>query len=102
MLGSVVHYRGLPTTSKRSTDWLNNNVFWSWIYCVSAELSSTVGQYSDIWDSCAWVSVGAYHATNITLQWRLPLALACFGPLALLIGLPFIPGTFFSHYSTFR
>jgi hypothetical protein len=42
--------------------------------------------------SCAWISVGTYYATNLTLQWRLPLALACVGPLALLAGLSYIPG----------
>ncbi|KIX02609.1 uncharacterized protein Z518_08551 [Rhinocladiella mackenziei CBS 650.93] len=40
---------------------------------------------------CAWISIGTYYATNLTVQWRVPLALACIGPLALLIGLPFIP-----------
>ncbi|KAH8696454.1 general substrate transporter [Talaromyces proteolyticus] len=40
---------------------------------------------------CAWVSVGTYYAKDITLQWRLPLALACLGPLIILAGLPFIP-----------
>lgn len=51
-------------------------------------------QFSTLTDrnSCAWISVGAYHAVNLTLGWRLPLALACVGPLGLLIGLPFIPG----------
>jgi hypothetical protein len=39
----------------------------------------------------AWVSVATYYATNQTLQWRLPLALASVGPLGLLAGLPFIP-----------
>lgn len=42
--------------------------------------------------SCAWISIGTYYATNLTVQWRVPLAMACVGPLALLIGLPFIPG----------
>ncbi|KAK7887649.1 hypothetical protein LTR67_009550 [Exophiala xenobiotica] len=41
--------------------------------------------------TCAWISVGCYFATNTTVQWRMPLALACVGPLALLIGLPFVP-----------
>ncbi|KAL2802329.1 general substrate transporter [Aspergillus granulosus] len=40
---------------------------------------------------CAWISVGTYYAVNETLRWRLPLALACVGPLAMIIGLPFIP-----------
>jgi len=35
--------------------------------------------------------LGAYHATNMTLQWRLPIALSCFWPLALGIGLFFVP-----------
>jgi hypothetical protein len=42
--------------------------------------------------SCAWISVGTYFAVDQTLQWRMPLALACIGPLAMIIGLPFIPG----------
>ncbi|KAJ0423083.1 general substrate transporter [Aspergillus carlsbadensis] len=40
---------------------------------------------------CGWISVGTYYAVNETLQWRMPLALACVGPLAMIIGLPFIP-----------
>ncbi|KAH8698760.1 general substrate transporter [Talaromyces proteolyticus] len=40
---------------------------------------------------CAWISVGTYSSTNLTLQWRLPLSLACVGPLGLLICLPFVP-----------
>ncbi|KAH8697513.1 general substrate transporter [Talaromyces proteolyticus] len=40
---------------------------------------------------CAWVSVGTYYAKDVTLQWRLPLALGCLGPLIILIGLPFLP-----------
>lgn len=43
-------------------------------------------------DSAAWIGVGAYYAKDTVLQWRLPLALSCFGPLFLLAGLPFIPG----------
>jgi hypothetical protein len=41
---------------------------------------------------CGWLSVGAYYAANETLQWRLPLALACVGPSMMLICLPFVPG----------
>ena len=37
--------------------------------------------------SCAWIGVGAYYATNETLQWRLPIALSCVAPLILLGGL---------------
>ncbi|KAL4866582.1 general substrate transporter [Aspergillus spectabilis] len=40
---------------------------------------------------CAWVSVGTYYAVNQTFQWRMPLALACIGPLAMILGLPLIP-----------
>ncbi|GFF77997.1 probable metabolite transport protein CsbC [Aspergillus lentulus] len=40
---------------------------------------------------CAWISVGTYYSVNETLRWRMPLALACVGPLAMIIGLPFIP-----------
>jgi hypothetical protein len=52
--------------------------------------------------SCAWLSVGTYYSTNLTVTWRLPLALACVGPLALLAGLPFVPGKIsLPFYSTF-
>ncbi|PMD47956.1 general substrate transporter [Hyaloscypha variabilis F] len=40
---------------------------------------------------CPFISIGTFHASNQELAWRLPLALACVGPLALLVGLPFIP-----------
>ncbi|EXJ68554.1 uncharacterized protein A1O5_08347 [Cladophialophora psammophila CBS 110553] len=39
----------------------------------------------------AWVSVATYFAKNATLQWRLPLALSCVGPLGLLVGIYFVP-----------
>jgi hypothetical protein len=39
--------------------------------------------------SCAWVGYGAYFSKNVTLQWRLPLALAALAPL-LLSGLVWI------------
>lgn len=42
----------------------------------------------------AWVSVASYYAKNETLAWRLPLALACVGPLGLLAGIYFVPGWF--------
>ncbi len=42
--------------------------------------------------SCSWGSLGCYHATNLTLSWRLPLALACIGPLGVLAGVFFVPG----------
>ncbi|KAK5550704.1 hypothetical protein LTR46_011295 [Exophiala xenobiotica] len=35
--------------------------------------------------------VGCYFAKNPTIQWRMPLALACVGPVVLLIGLLFVP-----------
>lgn len=47
---------------------------------------------TDRLDRVAWVSVGSFYAKNQTLQWRMPLALACVGPLLLLCGLPFVPG----------
>jgi hypothetical protein len=43
--------------------------------------------------------VATYYATNQTLQWRLPLALAAVGPLGMLLGLPFIPGAKFTASS---
>ncbi|KAJ9609817.1 hypothetical protein H2200_006146 [Cladophialophora chaetospira] len=40
---------------------------------------------------CSWISIGTYYAKTFNVQVRVPLALAMVGPLALLIGLPFIP-----------
>lgn len=42
---------------------------------------------------CAWLSLGTYYAKNLTLSWRLPLALAVVAPLALLSVLYFVPET---------
>lgn len=42
--------------------------------------------------SCAWIALACYYAPNLTLAWRLPLALACVGPIFFLAGLPYIPG----------
>jgi MFS family permease len=39
----------------------------------------------------AWISFGTFHATNETLQWRLPLALAVVSPLLQAIGVWFVP-----------
>ena len=41
-----------------------------------------------------WLSIGFYHAKNMTLGWRFPLALAVVPPLALLGGLFFVPGMY--------
>ena len=43
-------------------------------------------------NSCAFISLGTYNSKDLVLQWRMPLGLSCVGPLALLIGIPFIPG----------
>ncbi|KAJ9610506.1 hypothetical protein H2200_005283 [Cladophialophora chaetospira] len=40
-----------------------------------------------------WIAIGCYHASNLTVAWRTPLALACIPPIALLIGLSFVPET---------
>jgi hypothetical protein len=61
------------------------------MWCKFLLLQVTLRATSDE-NSCAWISVGTYHASNLTLGWRLPLSLACVGPLALLAGLPFVPG----------
>ncbi len=45
--------------------------------------------------SCDLVAVGTYTSTNETLQWRLPLALACVGPMGLLISIFYVPGKLF-------
>ena len=42
--------------------------------------------------SVAWVSVATYFVKNESVQWRLPLALSCIGPLGLLAGIYFVPG----------
>jgi MFS family permease len=38
-----------------------------------------------------WVSLGTFYAKNKSVQWRLPLALACLAPIAMVIGAFFIP-----------
>ncbi|MCJ1303989.1 hypothetical protein MMC08_006800 [Hypocenomyce scalaris] len=38
-----------------------------------------------------WVGVGTYYSQNLALQWRLPIAVACIWPLALLLCSPLIP-----------
>ncbi|TKA52875.1 hypothetical protein B0A49_11489 [Cryomyces minteri] len=38
-----------------------------------------------------WVGVATYYSTNLSLQWRLPIALSCLPPLALLLCSPWIP-----------
>jgi hypothetical protein len=46
--------------------------------------------YADMavfWHSCSFIGIAAYYSTNLTLAWRLPLALACVGPVALLAGI---------------
>ena len=39
-----------------------------------------------------WIAIACYHASNLTLSWRLPLALATVPPMALLAGLSFVSG----------
>ena len=53
---------------------------------------------------CAWISIGTYYAKTFNVQVRMPLAMAMVGPLALLVGLPFIPGksTLLSRTETHR
>ncbi len=60
-------------------------------YATYASCFSVLSGLADL-GSCGWISVGCYHATNLTLSWRLPLALACVPPLLLFIGLFLIPG----------
>lgn len=43
------------------------------------------------YSTCAWVGFGAHYATNETVQWRMPLALACVTPSLVCIGVFFIP-----------
>ncbi|RDL36075.1 uncharacterized protein BP5553_06687 [Venustampulla echinocandica] len=53
--------------------------------------STTVMGFASGYTVCALVSLGTNQSTNLTLQWRMPLALACAGPVVLLVGLFFIP-----------
>ena len=41
--------------------------------------------------SSGFTGYGAYFSTNLTLQWRLPLALSCLSPLLVLIGIYWLP-----------
>jgi len=83
---------GGPTSSTRSPDRVYHNVFW-FGFCGVGSYDVTPESRLII-NSCAWISVGTYYATDLTLSWRLPLSLACVGPLSLLSGLPFVPGKF--------
>jgi len=38
-----------------------------------------------------WVGVGTYYSSNLSFQWRFPIAVACLPPLALLACSPWIP-----------
>ncbi|KAJ6115470.1 hypothetical protein N7486_001248 [Penicillium sp. IBT 16267x] len=38
-----------------------------------------------------WVGVGTYYSSNLSFQWRFPIALACLPPLCLLACSPWIP-----------
>jgi len=40
---------------------------------------------------CSWVGFGAYFSTSETVQWRVPLALACLSPVITLCGIYWIP-----------
>ncbi|KAJ9609896.1 hypothetical protein H2200_006225 [Cladophialophora chaetospira] len=60
-------------------------------HCRGVMTGMTVMGFGLGYCAVAWVSVGTYFAENETLQWRLPLALACLGPLGLLIGIWFVP-----------
>ncbi|KAH7921398.1 general substrate transporter [Leucogyrophana mollusca] len=39
----------------------------------------------------SWVGVGTFYSTNMSFQWRFPLALQCASPLALLCCSPWVP-----------
>ncbi|TVY33848.1 MFS glucose transporter, partial [Lachnellula occidentalis] len=39
----------------------------------------------------AWVGYAAYFAKNVSVQWRLPLAISCLAPLVLLCGIYWMP-----------
>ena len=38
-----------------------------------------------------WVGVGTYYSSNLSFQWRFPIALSCLPPLALALCSPWIP-----------
>ena len=91
MLSTTVPHRGLACALPRDHDWNDGDGVWTWIPGVGLLMIClcvlTV-------DSVAWVSVATYFAKNESLQWRLPLALACIGPLGLLCGIWFVPGQY--------
>ncbi|KAH7910574.1 general substrate transporter [Hygrophoropsis aurantiaca] len=39
----------------------------------------------------SWVGVGTYYSSNLSFQWRFPLALQCASPLALICCSPWVP-----------
>ncbi|KAH7907374.1 general substrate transporter [Hygrophoropsis aurantiaca] len=54
-----------------------------------------VGQHG-VWIVAAnaiagWIGVGTYYSTNMSFQWRFPMALQCLCPLALLCCSPWVP-----------
>ncbi|KAK6382799.1 hypothetical protein LTS17_003468 [Exophiala oligosperma] len=49
---------------------------------------------------CSWIAVGTYFSKNLTLQWRLPLALAVAPAVIVLLATPFLPET--PRYLVFR
>jgi hypothetical protein len=99
LLGAYLQHRGSTSQEKRLVLW--NDRYWLrfWLFHVSIWRRNRVHPLT-LDCSVGWISVAAFYATNLTMQWRLPLALACIGPLAMLIGLPFIPGL--SQYIRFK
>ena len=49
------------------------------------------GLIIDWCSSSAWVGYGAYFSSNLTLQWRLPLALSCLAPVFIVAGVWYLP-----------
>ena len=88
--GSFIPDGGVTTPLPRSHVWNDCHGFWFGIRGVSFRYRRSNSFLTS--RSVAWVSVGTYYAASQTLQWRLPLALACVGPMGLLLGLLFVLG----------
>lgn len=93
--GSALSVEGSPSSHTRVLDGPDNTIFRHRlchvcpIRCKFDRDMANVSCYS-----VGWISIACYHASDLTLSWRLPLALASVPPLALLAGLSFVSGKF--------
>jgi len=92
--GPSLHDRGSTRSSSRSTICFDSSRICWRLYDVSYTNVQLNTQENLSMDRNALVNIGTNASKNLTLQWRMPLALACVGPVILLAGLSFIPGTF--------